>query len=79
MDDNNAPGWAASAIISSTLSTSLSGGAFATINTDPTRHSAHPSLPTTLSRSLRKYVPSTVPVSTLSAPSGVTSTAGAKV
>lgn len=73
---------------------SLSPGAWSTSNIDPKRQIAAPSLPRTCIFSLRKYAPikalglisvantdgnhMTYLMSTLSAPSGVTSTAGAK-
>jgi hypothetical protein len=55
----------------------LSGGACSTMMTDPIRHIAHPILPSSPSCSSRKYDPSTAPISTDSAPSGVTRMAGA--
>lgn len=45
--------------------------------TAPMRQMALPSLPNVPSSSLRKYDPSTAPISTASAPSGVTKMAGA--
>lgn len=77
--------------------TCLSGGAWRTMTTDPSKHMAQPSLPNVPRVSFRKYEPRTdlrvssvnrtlhiifaeesYPISTLSAPSGVTRMAGAK-
>jgi hypothetical protein len=71
------PGWRARFRISSTDSTSLSGGACSTMMTDPIKHIAHPILPSKPSCSSKKYEPSTAPMSTESAPRGVTRIAGA--
>lgn len=63
--------------ISSMVWISLSGGACKTIMTDPIRHIAQPSFPNVPSTSFKKYEPSTAPINTLKAPSGVTRIAGA--
>lgn len=72
------PGCRARFKISSTDSTSLSGGACSTMMTDPMRHIAQPIFPSSPSCSSKKYEPSTAPMSTESAPRGVTRIAGAK-
>lgn len=72
------PGLSAYARIVSMVSMSSSGGACNTMMTAPIRQMAHPSLPNMPSSSLRKYEPSTAPISTESAPRGVTRMAGAK-
>lgn len=72
------PGWIARFKISSTDDTSLSGGACRTMMTDPIKHIAQPIFPSSPNCSSRKYDPSTAPMSTDSAPSGVTRIAGAK-
>ena len=75
--EDDVPGCKARCKISSTDSTSLSGGACRTIMTDPIRHIAQPILPSSPSCSSRKYEPRTAPMRTESAPSGVTRMAGA--
>lgn len=60
------------------VSISSSGGACRTITTAPMRQMALPSFPNVPNSSLRKYDPKTAPISTLSAPRGVTRIAGAK-
>lgn len=87
------PGCKAYSRISSTVSTSLSAGACNTIITEPSRHNAQPNFPSTPNCSFRNTDASTAlsylgiwiesrlgyPISTLSAPNGVTRMAGAKV
>lgn len=65
--------------ISSTVWMSRSSGALTTITTVPIRQRAQPILPSCPRRSLRTMEASTAPISTLSAPSGVTRMGGAKV
>ena len=72
------PGVMTKSCISSALATDDVSGAFKTMTTDPTMHRKQATLPTTLSRSLRKMADKTVVMTTDRAPRGVTRMASVK-